>query len=209
MKTNLFFSHIWLKRYKTSSLAQKPVRKPFRAKKQQNFKEFGEGFVINRFPIMCVYAYCLARKCGYSEKLSKSLGYAVATYYAVLKNVGLGRYGKARTERKPTFDDYLIDEGKLKEVEYLNFAGGTFAIKNDEVLGIATIRGKQNGYEPEKFDWQVQKLEAVKKGYFERLCQKWQEIIENEDLEQLKNGRLFFRIWKQWRDEFRKAEFLK
>jgi len=155
-------------------------------------------YLINRYPIMTTYAYAVAKKCGFNENLAKSF-------------VGIGRYGKARKEGKGTLDDYLIDTGELKKIKYIDFCGGTFAIKGGKVIGIATIRGKQSStsFYPEKFDWQVRKLEAVKRGYFNLLVKKWEEIIKEYDLEQLKNGRLFFQVWQKHRDELRTADFIK
>jgi len=181
------------------------------AKKYHNYGKIWNAYLINRYPIMATYAYAVAKKCGFNENLAKSLAIGVATYYAILKNIGIGRYGKARKEGKGTLDDYLIDTDELKKIKYIDFCGGTFAIKGGKVIGIATIRGRQSpsSFYPEKFDWQVRKLEAVKKGYFNLLVQKWEEIIKEYDLEQLKNGRLFFQVWQKWRDKLRTADFIK
>lgn len=186
----------------TSILAKQAVRK--------KLAWFQSEYAFNRMPLMCTFAYVVAKKSGYPEKLSKSLAYAVATYYAIMKNVGLRSYGgipsKIHLRSEGTLDDELIEKGI--KAEYLDFCGGSFAIKDNQVLGITTIRGRQNGYEAWRFDNQIARIEAVKKGTFKKICKKWEEIIAGEDLEQIRNGRLYFKIWKANRDYLRSWEFL-
>jgi len=160
---------------------------------------------------MCSFAYVVAKKSGYNEDFSKGLGIAVGTYYAIMKNVGLGHYGKARRDHRPSLDYQLIDSGEIKKVKYLNFCGGVFAIRDNKVLGIAMLRGyqNQNAYLPEKFDWQAQKINSIRPDGFVKVCQKWEEILKDYDLEQVRNGRLYFQIWRQHRDKLRKPEFYK
>jgi hypothetical protein len=193
-----------LKTGNLSSVAKKPRRSP-------NFRS-GEEFLVNRMPLMCAFAYVVAKKSGFSENLSKSLGYAVGTYYAIMKNVGLRNYGgipsKSHLKSEGTLDDELIESGKdISKLDYLDFCGGTFILEGEKVLGIATIRGKQTSYDTWHFDNQVSKIEAIKKGAFEKVCQKWEEILAEDDLEEIKSGRMYFRVWKEWRDELRKREF--
>jgi len=180
----------------------------FRAKKEG----FKSEFVINRMPLMCSFAYVIAKKCGFSENLAKSLGYAVGTYYAIMKGVGLRTYNgspsKSHLKNEGTLDDQLIESEKdISKLNYLNFCGGTFILEGEKVLGIATIRGKQGIYDAWHFDQQKAKIEAIKKGSFEKVCAKWEEILKGYNLDDVKSGRLYFRIWKEWRDEIRKREF--
>ena len=175
-------------------------------KPQAGFRPRGE-YIVNRFPVMCLYAYLVAKKAGYNEKLSKSLAVAVATNYAILKKVGLGFYGKTRKEGKKSADWELIDSKSIKKIKSLVFVGCSLLVEDDLVLALAYVRGKQSPFYPDKFDRQVDKIKAVP-GYYDRLVKEIKKAIKDENIEDLKWGRTYFRIWKQNRDYWRSWELL-
>jgi hypothetical protein len=171
---------------------------------------FQSNYVINRFPIMVAFSYIVARK-FFNDELAKSLAVANATHFAILKRVSLG-FGrtKARFEKKPIGDEIFFDsQESFKKFEIINFAGGSFIKKRGEniILAIAFIRGKQSPFTIEKFNREVEKLNAIAPNGFNLICAEWEKIIKNENLEDLKNGKRFFQVWRQYRDKLREAQF--
>ena len=164
-------------------------------------------YIINRFPLMVALGYCVAQKYGFSEILSRLLGYGIARYYAIMKNVGLGRT-RARLEGKLTLDDQLVDD--RRKFEYIDFCGAEF-IKDphkDELLGIASIRGYQQSITLSNFEGEKSKLDALKGDGFEWICSKIRELIKNEDLGiKAPYGARYFAFWKKIRDNLRTKEY--
>jgi len=211
------FSDELIQQLKADGFGITPQRYPEVFKRQKSSPKklsFGGDFVINRYPIMCALAFCVARKCGYSLKLSKSMAVAVATNYAILKNVGGFYYGKAKREGKKTLDEQIFNSPEsLKEFETKMFCGCELIIKNDLVIGLARVRGKQTPFYPEKFDWQMKKLDAIKKEGSKFLMRAINKELEKVNVKEMaeapfaSRGQGYFRFWCQIRDKMRQRSF--
>jgi len=167
-------------------------------------------YVINRYPIMCALAYRVARRAGYSENLSKSLAVAVATNYAILKNVGF--FG-SRKEGK-TFEEKLIDSPEaLEKYDILSFCGCAIVVDPEKELaiGLAYVKGRQTPFYPQKFDQQVAKINRIKPNAFKYLCKQIDKELDEweEDFAHAPFGKRYFQFWKSIRDRFREPEFYK
>jgi len=183
--------------------------------KSRSVRRFEGEYVINRYPIMIALAFCVARKCGYSLKLSKSMAVAVATNYAILKNIGGGiYYGKAKRQGKKTLDEQIFDNPEsLEEFETKMFCGCELIVKDDLVIGLARVRGKQKPFSPSKFDWEMRKLDAIRKNGSKFLMRAINKELERVNVREMADapfasrGQGYFVFWKQIRDKMRQKSF--
>lgn len=168
-----------------------------------------DDYAVNRFPVMAVYGYRAAKRAGFEDGLAKALGAGIATYYAVLKNVGSGGWGYKPGPREPTLDDALIErEGAgIARYDYIDFGGATFVVDEGRVLGIATLRGEQRGFSPGDYEKQAEKIRRIAPDALHRLVEAIDEKTEQIPGEHFKRGRTFFDLWKQIRDGFRTRRF--
>jgi hypothetical protein len=173
-------------------------------------------YITNRFPFMATFGYVVARKQGYNEELSKAIGLGIATYYAILSKVGVF-YRPAKTPRKPTLDDRIMENSNSLEqfnsYQRINFAGAEFILNRDnpnEILGIANIRGKQYPFTADKFDFKItNKFNELKDKGFAFLVAMIQADLE-KDKPELNLGTPFrskyFEYWKIKRDLWREEK---
>jgi len=175
-------------------------------------------YIINRYPIMATLAYRVAKKLGYSDNFSKSLGVAVATNYAILKNVAYGFYGKKRAKGEKTLDEQVFNSFEaLERYETMLFCGCSLIVDRERelVIGLALVRGRQTPFYPEKFEREIWKIKKIRKGAFEYLCKKIDKALEGINVKNIAfapfagRGQGYFRFWTQIRDEFRTPEFFR
>lgn len=163
-----------------------------------------------------MYAYSVAKRCGYSEDLSRALGYAVAQRYAIWKNVGKGygikytKYFSGQSEhRKPTAED----NNHFSKDDLVRFAGCEFWVKENKVWQVGIARATEPVTRA-KFDAELWKLESVKKNGFQFLVNKITDELRQFDVDfgehiwdRDKASRAFFNYWKQRRDAWREPMF--
>lgn len=203
------FSDELIQTLKRDGFELKPVLK--KAEKGRSTENTGE-FLINRYPIMATLAYCIAKRAGYSEKFSKSLAVAVATNYAILKRVGGFHSHKSYKEKQDRAEWIYFDSPEsLEKYDVINFCGCSLIIdpKQELVLALAYVRGKQSPFYPDKFDREKEKIEAIRPNAFKILCDEINSKLDKitEDFANAPFGKGYFNFWKKYRDYWRSREF--
>lgn len=161
-------------------------------------------FQINRYPILTIVGYVIAKENNYSEALSKSLGVALANQYACWKS-GSKSYGKAGKNGWNNED--RLDAQKI-DYDILQFCGETFIKQGDLILG-SYYREKPMVAYPDKFEVQKEKVERIKTGSFNKLIVEIKKRLKNEGQHYALApfGKLFFAFWRSVRDDLRTREF--
>lgn len=178
--------------------------------KLNNYIQEENETVINRYPVMAVLSYCIAKRRGYNENVSKALGIGVATGYAILKNVGtsfvtpFSYKSKDRQAGKITLEDKLLDEDIIADcighcgIEFLKRPG------SDSLEGIRRIRGRQYPFTSDDFDRKVvAKLNALKKNGFQFLCGEINRDLKEINILETPKPLKFYEFWKNHRDGWR------
>ena len=180
--------------------------------------------LVNRFSILTLLGYFIAKKYGYGEKLSGVLGVSLALQYAIWKNIN--RFGGKRTKkRKYGFKTELQDDINPfwkerianNDIRAVNFCGESFWIDfTDEVSWGGVYWSKPQLITYERFLKEKQKIDRLasdnqgSKYLLEAFEKEFQERGLNEkDFAEAVFGKYFFQFWKQIRDKFRTKEFWK
>ncbi len=158
-------------------------------------------YFINRFPICAAFYYCVAKRLGYTEDESKSLGLTRAIFFAAAK---FGYIGGGKTSEKKKKVQPIA---KGLEVDQLPFAGlPTYTVQKEGQKGFLGIMG-DDIIKPDQYDSQViNKFEYKRSGSYEFFIKHVNEFLKDKTDDEL-NSAIAYDLYTEIRDKFREMEF--
>ena len=154
-------------------------------------------FTTNRFPICVAMGYKIGLKCGYSEKVSKLFGYALAVAPNCVKNSwrsGMPIYNGV-AQSKSAFKE----EEELLKSKYINFSRWTFALNGNKIT-LSRLRNLQ-WWDNWKFELTMSKLsKSQQKKLYERIDKLFEKMTA-EEIERIYTHS--YKVWQRWMDELR------
>ncbi|MGO8748803.1 MAG: hypothetical protein ACLQNE_22770 [Thermoguttaceae bacterium] len=152
--------------------------------------------VLNRFPLLGLFAYRAAHHMGYSEEEARLLGYSTALLYAIYKTKAQAK--KEKSEEEPRRG--LPEEVRRAKTTTIEFGGQEFTVipGNGKRL-MKTIVGHEV---QESKDYDAEVKAKFPEGWHDRLAKAFDEYLEDHDPEDLNKGSVLFNLYKVWRDQF-------
>ena len=153
-------------------------------------------YIVNRFPIAAIIYYALAKKQGYDEETARALGYAAATFFAIMKNFK-GTKTASKNGTKKTIGtgqkNQLSNEPKMSIYKLTLYAKECEGKKLPQFGGKLITTEDFNRMLDSKFRDKADKMLEHAKHYVEKFKD-----------EEIKDG---FHIYKEVRDVWRTPEF--
>lgn len=149
--------------------------------------------VINRAPVLTLWASVVAQRMGYSEDEALTLGKAVAGYTAQFKGRTLGIYtakqkeedGKEKAERREVQSIELM----RRQIPIMEEGGGVRAVAKDKAIDPESVRR----YLQDKYGENLVEVAAA-----------MEELARSYEPEEL--NRAAFRLYEQFRPEIPKGK---
>jgi hypothetical protein len=158
--------------------------------------------LINRAPVLTLWATIVARRMGYSEDEALTLGKAVAGYTAQFKGRALGTY-KAR--EKGETDRGGVQEREVQIVEFmgrqipaLEEGGQVWAVTKDKPVDPDSVRR----YFTTKFGEDLEEVSSAMED-LEEVSSAMEDLAGSYDPEELNN--VAFRLYEKFRPEIPKG----
>jgi hypothetical protein len=154
-------------------------------------------FTINRFPICVAMGYKIGLKRGYSDKVSRLFGYALAVAPNCVKNSW--RYGMKIDNGVAQSKSAFKEEEELLKSKYINFGRWSFALNGDKIT-LAKLRQLQ-WWDEWKFNLTMSKLS---KNQQKKLYARIDKLFENMTAEEIENVYTrSYKVWQNWMDRLR------
>jgi len=149
--------------------------------------------LINRAPVLTLWATIVAQRLGYDEEEALTLGKAVAGYTAQFKGQSLGIYTKK--------DKGATEEGEAeeREVQIVELMGRQIPIL-EEAGGVRAVT-KEKPIDPESVQRYIQKKFGEN---LEGSCAAMEELAESYEPDEL--NRVAFRLYEKFRPEIPKGK---
>ena len=151
--------------------------------------------MLNRFVKMVVLQYARALMLGYSDKIARAIGYAVAQKYAIFKNLPKKKDNKnSKNIKSAKKRRFYIEQKENENIIYGKDEIFKITIDFDNYPVIKTTKITEDDFNRymSRFDQET----------LNKLAKWASEIIRNCDEKVLKNENKFFNeIWKKHRDD--------
>ncbi|MBT4856334.1 hypothetical protein HOM50_00640 [bacterium] len=159
-------------------------------------------YFINRFPICAAFYYCVAKRLGYTESESKSLGLTRAIFFAAAKfgYIGGGKSGEKKKKKVPALKKgFTIDQ--------LPFAGlPTYIVHEKGDKSFFGIMG-DDVIKPEQYDDQViHKFDYKQAGAYDLFIKEVEKFLKDKTDDEL-NSAISYDLYTEIRDKFREMGF--
>ncbi|OGB97633.1 hypothetical protein A3F06_03830 [candidate division TM6 bacterium RIFCSPHIGHO2_12_FULL_36_22] len=153
-------------------------------------------YFIDGFPICAAFYYCIAKRLGYTEDESKSLGLTRAIFFAAAK------FGYIGDETKK-----VVPLAKELEVDQLQFAGlPTYIVHEKGHKEFFGIMGNDI-IKPDQYNSQViNKFNSKRSGAYEYFIEQVNEFLKDKSDDEL-NSVISYDLYTEIRDQFREIEF--
>jgi hypothetical protein len=144
--------------------------------------------VLNRFPLLGLWAKEAARRLGYTEGEAESLGHAYAVLYAIRARGKPPPSGEPGKKKKPA--------KKPAHKEQLHFAGDTLDVTHDAK---GKVRGRVGGEKPQTPEtYRASIQQKFPDGYYVKLEGCFRKLFKSYPPRRL-DGRLVYDLYDTWK----------
>jgi hypothetical protein len=143
--------------------------------------------VLNRFPLLGLWAREAARRLGYPKAEAEALGHAYAVLYAIRAARPKAKKKEAEAPKRPA----------APAGEQVEFCGDSLDVVRDDE---GRLRGHVGGEAPQTpHTYEVSVEDKFPPGYYEKLEKAFREVLRRYPPRVLKQDRLLYRLYDGWK----------